>query len=213
MAYWAWAMFATTVVTAALTGIGVVLIGFTLKYTKDTLGEAKAATTAAQDTVTVTREIGEAQTRAYISVFQAGLRIETDVPEVVFRIRNTGNSPAKTVQFSYRARMDGEFAREQPKMIGANPFQIRDMAPQAEEQFTHKFEDFRFVPEEMEAMDNRQTIPFGVKVRITYFDVFDAEVSQEINWEGHAKKETFTGLRRNVPAISPLRISRPQVRQ
>ncbi|MFD1986540.1 hypothetical protein ACFSOZ_29300 [Mesorhizobium newzealandense] len=64
---------------------------------------SEAAAKAAQDTASVTREIGETQTRAYLTVtggtaiYNGGMD-----PEVLIRIKNTGTSPAMDVRAMYQ---------------------------------------------------------------------------------------------------------------
>jgi len=52
--------------TLVLTFVGVVLLGLTLKATRDTLDQAVKATEAAEETTRVTREVGEAAERAIL---------------------------------------------------------------------------------------------------------------------------------------------------
>jgi len=99
-----------TGLAALATVAGVILIWRTLKYTKDaaifakaTLGEAENATDAARKTIKVTRKMGKAQVRAYLSCIGGSVSTSTDnrwemAMNLVFF--NTGNSPARKVQYS-----------------------------------------------------------------------------------------------------------------
>ena len=112
MAFWAermtWATWATVIVTF----IGLMLILATLYYTKvaakaakEMVEEAKKTTIETQKTVEVTREIGEAQIRAYLSVTSAWFVGPAPKKSVFIglgaAIRNSGNSPAKNIVISY----------------------------------------------------------------------------------------------------------------
>jgi len=79
----------------AVTAVGVLYVAVTLK-------EAASATLAAQDAVRVTREMGEAQTRAYLGIetiqftdFATG-----KIPKCVCVLKNFGQSPASEVQYT-----------------------------------------------------------------------------------------------------------------
>lgn len=93
MATWAHLMF-------IVTGAGVIFIAQTLDATRAAVREAKDATKAAQDAVDVTREIGEAQVRAYLTVAHAMIRFEDRTPRLFLTIRNAGQSPARNIRIS-----------------------------------------------------------------------------------------------------------------
>lgn len=113
MALWAMLMFVASVASVAVTAAGLELLRRTLNATKDaatyaesaaraaweTVEQAKAATLAAQEAVGVTREVGQAQVRAYISVsaeLPKGLALNQTL-RVKLSIKNTGQSPAHSV--------------------------------------------------------------------------------------------------------------------
>lgn len=103
----AWSSLAMLVVTA--TGVGLVFM--TVLQTRGILTEARNATQAANDTVAATRQIGEAQVRAYLSLQSVHARyfpdsISTRKPdfEFVIQIANSGRSPARIVDYTVRAR-------------------------------------------------------------------------------------------------------------
>jgi hypothetical protein len=73
-----------------VTLIGVGLVGLTLSATR-------RAANAAEQSVSETRRIGEAQTRAYVTIKQASITFMMDVqnPLVTFIATNSGQSPAR----------------------------------------------------------------------------------------------------------------------
>ena len=93
-------------IMATFTIGAVLLLWRTLIYTRRTLNEAKEATSAAKDTVRVTREIGISQTRAYINCFDAGIKNFRvgETPEYFISIRNIGQSPARNVRVAIATR-------------------------------------------------------------------------------------------------------------
>ena len=104
MAVWAFWMFIASGLGVLLTGVGVYLIWRTLIYTRDAAShageavvEAKSATKAAQDAVDVTREIGEAQVRAYLLCRSARYRINKGGLSATLELANAGQSPASDV--------------------------------------------------------------------------------------------------------------------
>ncbi len=59
-------------VGTALTGFGLLMIGLSLLYTRRALEQANSANKSASEAIEVTREIGQAQTRAYLSIKRIG---------------------------------------------------------------------------------------------------------------------------------------------
>ena len=90
MAYWAKWMFWSAGASVVLTGIGVLLIAGTLVYTK-------RAAIAAADAVRVTRDLGEAQIRAYLHCKSAKYSLGKEAISAILVIENTGQSPASDV--------------------------------------------------------------------------------------------------------------------
>ncbi|MEQ1929651.1 MAG: hypothetical protein ABL957_03845 [Parvularculaceae bacterium] len=119
MATWASLMFFAT-------AAGVILIFFTLqetvkaaKFAARTLKEAEDATMAAIATIAVTREVGEAQARAYLIVKSVRISFRPEPKTIKIRIAfaNGGNTPAQqvAVQIGHRA---GGFE----EMVGYDPW-------------------------------------------------------------------------------------------
>ncbi|MEZ5782345.1 MAG: hypothetical protein R3D70_12100 [Rhizobiaceae bacterium] len=115
MAVWAYWMFVASVVSVVLTGVGVAFIWRTLLYTRDAavhagdaVLEAKNATKAAQDSVAVTRELGEAQVRCYLGVPSCSVarKVPGNSVLVTLRIRNSGQSPARFVNVTLNANLN-----------------------------------------------------------------------------------------------------------
>lgn len=79
-----------------LSTLGVYLIWKTLAAGRQTLKEAKKATEAAVKTINVTRDIGEAQVRAYLHITDMVVTFypETRVYLARAKIQNSGNSPS-----------------------------------------------------------------------------------------------------------------------
>lgn len=98
MAIWAFLMAVASIGALAITWIGIV-------YIRRTLDQTIAATEAAQSAVQVTREIGEAQVRAYITIKSCEIIFNKDenVASFNFEVENTGQSPAMKVRVPFRA--------------------------------------------------------------------------------------------------------------
>lgn len=110
MALWAKRMTWATVAGILLTFVGLVLIGLTLRYTKKAaehsasmVEEAQHATKAAEETVKVTREIGQAQVMAYLNVEYCHI-IKTGANEFGLHVgfKNSGQTPARNVTVDAR---------------------------------------------------------------------------------------------------------------
>ena len=105
MAFWAKGMFWAAAFTFMSTVAGLILIWRTLFHTRRAanyagcmLAEAAAATKAAQDAVDVTREIGEAQVRAYLTCTSAKYTISKKSIFCQLVIANKGQSPADRIK-------------------------------------------------------------------------------------------------------------------
>lgn len=87
-----WIMAILGVVATGISAWAVVLV-------RDTLDETRRAVKAADDAVVVTREIGQAQTRAYVHIESVFLSYEFGLhPNFSVTIRNVGGSPAMRVR-------------------------------------------------------------------------------------------------------------------
>lgn len=107
MNYAAWVM-------AILTAVGIFLIWRTLIHTRDAarsaqgmLKEAQKTTLAAEKTIEIERDIGQAQTRAYIHINNAIVKWKEHTgsgygtsPEFTISVTNTGNSPARAFRWA-----------------------------------------------------------------------------------------------------------------
>ncbi|MCR9224053.1 MAG: hypothetical protein NXH70_08275 [Hyphomonas sp.] len=82
-----------TAIIASLTLWGVNILKLTLRDTKLVLAEARLATKAAEDSVSTTREIGQAQVRCYPAFERATITIDTGLI-LNLRTKNYGSSPA-----------------------------------------------------------------------------------------------------------------------
>lgn len=85
---------------------GVVFVARTLDATREALGEAEKATSVAEDSVEVAREIGVAQTRAYITVKDMAIELfDTGTTDfrLILVLSNSGQSPAMNPKARFRA--------------------------------------------------------------------------------------------------------------
>lgn len=113
MAKWAKWMFWTSAVMAVLTALALFAIVRTLHHTRRAadasdgmLKEAIVATRAAQDAVEATRDVGEAQVRAYLSIASVFFDIGEDLRhcKVAVVVNNSGNSPARISELRAESR-------------------------------------------------------------------------------------------------------------
>lgn len=165
-----WAAWATV----AFTGIGAFLIWQTLLATQDTVAE--------------TRRIGEAQTRAYLSISKVKFEIIDQInpaASIRFRVSNTGNSPGKDIfirlSFSIsEKRSDGENLLPSALPYTLNPPKIRAIPdiPSG----SHELRKFIFpevdVADLVGSIAGRQSLTVMVEIAIEYTDVFEHEHSE-----------------------------------
>lgn len=99
MSKWAFLMMIISGLTFLATLLGIVCI-------RDTLIETRRAVKSADDAVKVTREIGQAQVRAYISASNASISmVDTGEIRIHYTLTNTGQSPARNVTFRAGAKI------------------------------------------------------------------------------------------------------------
>jgi hypothetical protein len=85
---------------------------------------------AAEDAIAVSREIGEAQARAYISVTKAWFEtIDKALPKIILQVRNSGQSPAYDLQVVYRACSEPISVDPTVKPLKVNSFPLTDLWP------------------------------------------------------------------------------------
>lgn len=100
MAIWASIMAIAAVATVGVTGLGLFWIKGTLDASRDAVKSANLA-------VEVTRDIGEAQTRAYLTFEDVNLSVtyeadQSTTLEFIGKVTNTGQSPASAVESKYK---------------------------------------------------------------------------------------------------------------
>jgi hypothetical protein len=99
---------------AAFLSVGVAVVG--IYFIKRTLDETARASAAAYDAVKTTREMGEAQVRAYLTIkeMMLGFNDSYTSPQVKMTLVNTGQSPARDVEvvlgFSFFPKVEGPLA-------------------------------------------------------------------------------------------------------
>lgn len=98
MALWAKIMSLVAIIGAIITAVGVIFVWKTLTATN-------IAADAARKSVDVAKDMGEVQTRAYLSVTSGTLKYRIDGwPIASLTIRNSGNSPAYDVHLMFVAK-------------------------------------------------------------------------------------------------------------
>lgn len=100
--------FATVWISLGLlvvTGVGVTYVALTLDEAKAATRAAVKAAEAAENTVLETRRIGEAQVRAYASVYAAEARWDARGFTIEFRVKNSGLSPTLHTSHKANARL------------------------------------------------------------------------------------------------------------
>ncbi len=99
-----WAAWATV----GLSFVGVILLGFTLLYTKETLGEANATARHARRQADDAERFGRLQNAAYLSFVEGKCVILNNTPIFEIVVKNDGNSPAINAGVQF-ARVNCDF--------------------------------------------------------------------------------------------------------
>jgi hypothetical protein len=130
MAKWSFWIALAAGASIVLSAVGLALISRILLYTRqaavqarEAVVQAKLAAKAAEKAVDVTREMGIAQTRAYLTVAGATVAYVGDryIPRIDLVLRNTGQSPAFNVAFAFKTN------RSKARMKAADPDDLGEM--------------------------------------------------------------------------------------
>lgn len=127
------------------------------------------ANRSAQAAVTVTRKIGEAQSRAYVHVQIANIcGLGTPVPEVAIGVTNYGQTPARNVRFAAR-RVIGDY--RQPSTLGDVEYRmVVDLGPS--QSTTIRFPIDNDLVAKANASKDAAKLAFMIFGRIKYIDAF-----------------------------------------
>jgi len=99
MALWTMVVGIAAVISLGVTTAGVIAVWRTLEQTRKAVEATSAGTQAMQEAAQQAERIGQAQTRAYISVSGAEYIHEKRDLFIEVRLKNTGQSPARNVDF------------------------------------------------------------------------------------------------------------------
>lgn len=180
MAFWAKLMFLASALTVAVTFGGLVLIWRTLHHTKraansavDMVNEARLTTKAAQDAIEVTREIGEAQVRAYLTCTEAKYTISKTSIFCQLVIANKGLSPADRIEI--QARLIPQKPLKGIEMCEAEDCEPISAGSVGNASFAGEFSK---LGDEVKDSIHSKMQPFAIQCIISWRDVFKKE--QEI---------------------------------
>lgn len=104
---------------AASATVGVVLIFATLFYTRKTALSAREGAAAAWSAVNATREVGQAQTQAYIWLTGGFVEVNNFIIYYRYELKNYGHSPARGVTLNIKSKLHGIIGKK-PKSIELN---------------------------------------------------------------------------------------------
>jgi hypothetical protein len=183
MALWAFWMFVAATASVVLTFVGIILIGWTLYHTKraataavDMVDEAKATTRAADETVKVTRDIGQAQVRAYLHITGIAFGVRSDRKIFVgVKIKNVGQSPAHYTHFVARV----QFAtKHSPGEIYTEPVEIGIVGTGQEYQrATNTADEENLIPSDILSTEDGVSF-YTVTIGVFAADVFDNSIEE-----------------------------------
>jgi hypothetical protein len=184
MAHWAlW--------LAGLTAVGVVLIAGTFWEAMEATKAANAAADAARKTNDTTREIGEAQARAYLCADGGNIRIPTKGGvDLIWelQVRNVGNSPASQICFYPMIVFANARTSEPPtKVRHRHKLQIQILTTGMTSKFV-KIETLRqIIPNEIDLAKNGW-VQIYIAGNIVFHDVFKKRIRTKIAARGFLSK-------------------------
>ncbi|AZO57450.1 MULTISPECIES: hypothetical protein [unclassified Mesorhizobium] len=128
-----WLIFAGTVVGAFTLFAAIAAALYAreaAKHTETGSIQAERSAKAAEDAIVASREIGEAQARAYISVTKAWFENNAKaLPKIIIQVRNSGQSPAYDLRAVYRACTEPISVEPVLKPLKVNSFPLTDLWP------------------------------------------------------------------------------------
>lgn len=173
--YAQWGMAVLSLVATAFSVWAVFLVKASLKLNRD-------AVTAAENAVAEARRIGEAQTRAYLSLedVRVSARTDTNCLQVRFAVQNHGNSPAREFNFTFLVhlfRVGQQYTRENSPQIPNFPINgDRRIRAGGTDQVRHLLTDFPFTAEELVFLIEG-SLWVQISVATRFVDVFDKTIS------------------------------------
>jgi hypothetical protein len=142
-----------------------------------TLAAAVLAVIFARGSVTETRRIGEAQTRAYLSIDEFIIRID-DLGRIVitFSVRNSGTSPARDVRWSHKIKCkfsDPIIEIDSGNIAKDSDIWARDIPPNKTEIFSDVFPEKEPPKYDLMILPVAEGGSASAEVTLIWTDVFD----------------------------------------
>lgn len=167
MADWAFLMVIISFFNTAITATGVWFVRETLRATQGMLVAPNSATKAAEDVVSETRRIGEAQVQAYVAPVKGECLWRDNKPSrLILFFANSGQSPALNCEMT----IDGLTGRSARFVIPAN-----------EKEFPCHF-DLDDTSQNAVSSSLRERQAYPINGRISFQTVFDKPASCEIGY-------------------------------
>lgn len=182
MAWAAWAMLSVSAVTGGVGFLSLILIYRTLREAQRSADEAKRSADAAEAAIRTSREIGIAQTRAYLSFDKPVLEIKGGHMGMSLKLDalNAGQSPAIGVRIAVTIRHEEVLGRNKPVLVFTMTTQHGDIpAGQRRTLETYGlslFEELKF-PEKDDTVTTT-----NVTAVISFKDVFGNEIVESITF-------------------------------
>lgn len=184
MARWAFGAMLAAAVEVLISAVGILLIWRTLVHTRNVVEAAKEANkiakAAADESLAETRRIGEAQTRAYISVSKCFVMFKDGKVDLRVNLRNSGQSPALQVRWhaTVTFMVDADTGlREGETSLDVRPI-VYDVAAQGEREalYCSCENDFGLGPVETAGFRDGKPVNMSVEVWAYGQDVFGGKV-------------------------------------
>ncbi|NOX95074.1 MAG: hypothetical protein GXP04_08245 [Alphaproteobacteria bacterium] len=171
-----------TVFIGLVTLAGVVYVARTLGLSRATLDQAIEATNASKEAVAVTQRVGEAQTRAYLSIEEVKAVWGEITHELHLSLVNTGNSPANEILLQGRIRIQCRKAPESAFIeTAAYDFKAKAGAMASKSPSTVVYSLEPFMGRVVTAMEN-EGICIEVDGYLLWRDVFGVNNSHPFNY-------------------------------
>lgn len=199
MVLWAERMFWVTLGSTGITFVGSIALILTLLQTSKATRAALSSVELTREGISISQKIGEAQTRAYLSIENAQVTIRRSTntavrnfPVIQLTVMNYGNSPAKA--FQWEAEFVYNYRGSIRKLLGSDQgFPSEGWGKNIKSQGT-LFEEINFLTagmdNDIQAAFAEQGVHLTVTIHLRYNDVFDRQQKDSFNFSASITKSS-----------------------
>lgn len=190
-------MAVAAMLTLIVTATGTFFIWRQVKLTRQAVQEAIAGTEAVREANAITREIGQAQARCYLSAKDVKFRIDNDgVPQVTMNVLNAGQSPGRNFRWAFHVRLSNQVDNWVWENQPAQPGGGRDIPTQQQEPHNLALIDGAPMPQgQLSDLLLTPMVRITISIEAVWTDVFEKEWHETWRFQAMAP----TGIDVDIP--------------